>query len=703
MKERLTFMRFWSPITVASLFVCAGGALAGTPDLLNSVPLRFEASDASQQHWAARGQGFAVYFDGQSTVVRTGGKVVRLTLDGSNPEARLTGSVPSGAPTSYFSGHTFRSAKSFARLRRANVYPGIDMVFYGRGGSVEYDFELAPGADASAIKMRFEGADDVRINARREIELRLGGASLIQQPPAVYQRKDASQIVAVEAGYQLDTDGSIGMALGAYRREQPLVIDPTLLIQAYLAGSGGDGVVASARDAKGFLYLAGYTYSNDFPLVGDSFQVFNRANISGNADSSCWLMKLNPYATDPNQLIVYSTFFGGSLNQTLTAMTVDPASGIIYFTGSTDSADFPYANAYNSTATGTNINFFSVLDPAQGSNPSALLYSTLFGGTKTEATTGIAVSKGIAYISGYTLSDDFPVANGFQATRTAGFDAFLAVFDINQDAADSLVYSTYFGGTGEDIGRSVAVDSAGRVYLAGGTLSTDLPTTPFAYRPFYSGQGDGFLAVIDMTLNIAVYTTYVGGTGWDEIKKILIDPAGRVAIAGFTLSTDYPVTAGAAQLVPGGNGDAFLTILDVNTQNFTQALIYSTYYGGSGGEVAYDMRRDPSGRYVLAGYTLSQDLPLGVNQGANSINKTPWVGVNGMIAVIDPAVRGAAGIVSGSYISSNPDGYQIAYAVEVDPQGNIFVGGLTTGNIYAAGPPQQASTNTNGFLIAFHL
>jgi len=533
--------------------------------------------------------------------------------------------------------------------------------------------------------------------------LTLGAGTMIQQPPAVYQRKDANEIVAVEAGYHLNADGSVGVALGPYHREQALVIDPTILLQAYLAGSGGDGTVAAAFDSKGFLYLAGFTFSTDFPIVGDPYQVFNKANTSGNSDSTCWLMKLNPYSTDPNNLIVYSTFFGGSLNQVLTAMTVDPASGVIYFTGATDSADFPFMNAYSTNTNGNTTNFFSVLDPNQGSNSSALLYSTLFGGTGTEATTSIAYAKGIAYIAGYTLSDDFPVANGFQATRTAGFDAFLAVFDINTDAADSLMYSTYFGGTGEDTGRSIAVDTAGRVYLAGGTLSTDLPTTPLAYRPFYSGQGDGFLTVIDLNLNAAVYTTYVGGTGWDEIKKILIDPAGRVALTGFTLSNDYPVTIGAAQLRPGGNGDAFLTILDVNTQNFTQALIYSTYFGGSGGEVAYDMRRDTSGKYILAGYTLSMDLPLGTNSGANSFNPTAWVGVNGMVAVIDPSVRGSAGIVSGSYISSNPDGYQIAYAVEVDAQGNIFVSGLTTGNIFPISPPQPVNTNTNGFLIEFHL
>lgn len=720
-------MRLWSPSAVSCLFVCALGALAGTPasvtaseavpaavsaDLLKSVPLRFEPLDSSQTSWTARGQQFAIYLDAGSTVLRAGKKTLRLSMDGSNPDARMVGALPAGAPTNYFTGHKFRSAPAFGRLRREGVYPGIDMVFYGRGGNLEYDFELAPGSDPSAIRMRFEGADAVRINAKHEIELTLpGGGTVTQQPPAVYQRKDAHEIVAVESAYHLTKDGSVEVTVGSYHRDQALVIDPTLMIQAYLAGSGGDGTVAAARDNSGFLYLAGYTYSTDFPIVGEPYQIFNNANISGNDDSSCWLMKLNPYATDPNNLIVYSTYFGGSLNQVLTAMTVDPTSGVMYFTGTTDSADFPLANSFSSTATGNTMDFFAVLDPSQGSSSAGLLYSTYFGGSSTESPTSIAFFQGLAYIGGYTISTDFPVANGFQSAPAGGYDAFLAVFNINTDPADSLAYSTYFGGSGDDLGYSVVVDPSGRVYLGGGTLSTDLPTTTFAYRPFYSGQGDGFLAVIDMNLNEAVYATYVGGTGWDEVKKIVLDPTGLVALAGFTLSTDYPVTIGAAQLLQGGSGNAFLTILNVNTQIFTQALIYSTYYGGSGGEVAYDMNIDPTtGRYVLVGYTLSTDLPLGVNHGANSIDTSPYIGVNGMIAVIDPSVKGSAGIVSGSYISSNPDGYQIAYCVQVDAQGNIYVGGLTTGNIFPTGPPQPINpntgtvgTNTNGFLLSFHL
>ncbi len=199
-----------------------------------------------------------------------------------------------------------------------------------------------------------------------------------------------------------------------------------------------------------------------------------------------------------------------------------------------------------------------------------------------------------------------------------------------------------------------------------------------------------------------VYVTYFGGTGEDEIKKIIIDPKGLVALTGYTVSTDFPLTVTGAQLAQGGNGNAFLALLNVNTTNFTQALIYSTYYGGTGGEVAYDMRSDPTtGRYVLVGYTLSTDLPLGANGGANAFETTASLGVNGMVAIIDPTIAGSGGISSGSYIGSFPDGYQIAYAVEVDTQRHVYVTGMTTGNLFPNGPPQRTNSNTNGFLLGF--
>ncbi len=141
----------------------------------------------------------------------------------------------------------------------------------------------------------------------------MGGRAITQLPPVVYQRRESGEVVAVEAAYVIEENGTVGVTLGDYNRAAALVIDPVLSLQVYLAGGGGDAGLAAARDSQGFLYLGGYTYSPDFPLVGDSYQKLLLANASSTPNGACWLMKLNPFATNLNNLIVYSTFFGGTL------------------------------------------------------------------------------------------------------------------------------------------------------------------------------------------------------------------------------------------------------------------------------------------------------------------------------------------------------------------------------------------------------
>ncbi len=634
-------MRFFSPTAVAGLVVCASSALAAPApnsvapevarNLLASLPLRFEPRGTSGATWLVRGQGFAAYFDRTATILRAGGphsagKIIRLTLDGSNPDAQLEGTQKFTAGTNYFIGKDFHSVSNYARLRRVGVYEGIDMVFYGRGQNLEYDFEIGPGADPGKIRMRFDGVDAVRLNQKHEIELVVPGGSITQQPPTVYQRRESGEVIAVDAAYRIEEDGTVSVNLGAYDRSARLVIDPVISLQAYLGGSGG------RRQSRGGARFPGVSLPGRLHPIrptssaGRRFlplALIGRQCQAALPNGACWLDEAESLRARPQRhLIVYSTFFGGSLAQTLTAMTVDPATGIMYFVGTTNSPDFPLANAFSTTlsgitntcvtsATNYTTDFFSVLDPSQGSESSALLYSTFFGGTSVESPTAIAFSNGLAYITGYTESMDFPVVAGFQPNVAGGFDAFLSVFDITQSGTSTQIYSTYFGGSEDDLGRTVAVDSAGLVYIAGGSFSPDLPTTPFGFRPFDSGAGDGFLAQIDINANVALYVTYFGGTGSDEIKKILIDPTGLVAMTGYTVSTDFPLTLGGAQLQQGGNGNAFLALLNVTTTNFTQALKYSTYYGGTGGEVAYDMRRDPStGRYVLVGYHFVETICL---------------------------------------------------------------------------------------------
>jgi hypothetical protein len=675
-----------------NLLLAAGFAFAAPPaDLLKTAPLRFEPAGNPGYRWIARGAAYEVAFSDRATLLGAGERVLRLTLEGSNPRAAFEGAEKLPFLTNYFRGHDYRGAPTYARLKRPGVYPGIDIVYYGDGQNLEYDFELAPGADPSVVAMRFEGADTFRLNTRGDIVVGLGGGEITQRVPVVYQRTSSDEIVSVPASYRIAEDGAVRLALGEYNARRPLVIDPSVVLTAYMTGTGADATIGMAHDAQGFLYMVGYTFSTDFPLVGDPYNIFIRNN-----NRMVWIMKLDPRSAG-NGLVLYSTFFGGASNNDPKAMTVD-ANGVVYFTGLTDAFDFPTTSTgyVTSFGGGTNRIFITAFDPARSGSDS-ILYSTLFGGTKTEEPTGIAVANGKVYITGFTTSDDYPIGAAIQETRGGSYDAIVAVFDPAQSGAASLLFSTYLGSYGQDIARAIAVDSSGRIYVAGLTYSSDFFTTPGSYRPFYSGGGDGFLTRINLDTHRIDYSTLVGGSDADQVRKIVIQPNGRVALAGYTLSSDFPVTQNAVQPLPGGNGDAFLTVIDPAAPDFTRALIYSTYFGGSDGESAYDLRTDASGKYFLCGYTLSQDFPV-----RNALNPTSADGgVDGFVAVIDTAAQPFNSLLYSSYLTGA--GTQTAMGVDVASTGEVMVAGNSTGGIF--GPGEAAPvipSSTNVFLLVFH-
>ena len=328
-----------------------------------------------------------------------------------------------------------------------------------------------------------------------------------------------------------------------------------------------------------------------------------------------------------------------------------------------------------------------------------LVYSTFFAGTKTDEPTGIAFAGGKIYVTGFTTSDDYPVtANAYQATRPGGsFDGFVAELDPTQSGTASLISSTYLGGGGQDIPRAIAVAADGQAYVAGYTRSVDFPTTPNSFRPFYGGGGEAFLTRLDLAANTVTYSTFLGGSGQDQATKILVEPSGRVAITGFTLSDNFPVTSNALQSSQAGNGDAFLTILNPGAPDFTTALVYSTYLGGTDSDVAYDMRRDAVGKYYLCGYTLSLDFPT-----QNALNPTSFPGnsIDGFVSVIDPAAAPLKSLIYSSHITG--PGYQIAYGVDVDAQGNIYVTGTALGDVFGGmGAKSPENSNLNVFLLVF--
>ena len=668
------------------LFVCVGAFAAAPLKLLQTAPVQFEQSANSQ--WTARGLGYAFRFENTGTAMRLGDSTLRMTFENSNPSAPFVGLNHSAHPTNSFRGKTYQRIENYTRLRRSGVYPGIDLLYYSRNGELEYDFEIAPGADPSPIALSFEGADSVRLNDNGDLVLTLGSKELIERAPSVYQRRASGELVAIEGSYRIGDDHKVRFHLGEYDRSAQLVVDPSVVYVAFLAGSSGDVGISVGHDPLGYIYIGGYTYSGDFPLGGQSYS----PTAFGEAD--CFIIKIDPYATDPTLTIVYSTYFGGVTgNDYLTAMKVDQA-GIAYFTGNTNSNDFPTSGAaYSTSLTNLTHAFMTALDTTQDSIYGEI-YSTYFGGTTgSESGNGIFQLNGFIYITGFTNSTDLPTAGAFQGSLAGSDDAFVAKFDPTQQGTASLIFASYLGGGGQDWGRDIAADSNGLIYVTGFTFSSDMPYTPTAYES-YAGGGDAFLAVINPSQSVVTYCTAFGGSsGYDEAKKLLVDLDGKhVTIAGYTLSTDLPVTQNAYQSVmPAGSNldlsgnllgsNGFLAIFDLTAPAPLKGLQYGTYLGGFGGEVIYDLKRDTQGYYYVCGYTLSRNFPV-TNGAINTA--TAGGGLDGFVTVLNPAAKaGTSQLVYSSYVTS--PGTQTVYGVDIDIHGSVWITGLATGSIFPVG------------------
>ena len=666
------------------LFVGVCAFAAPSMQVLPQPPVRFEQhpGQKSAVQWSTQGLGYSLGFTADATMFRLGERTLALRLLGADPHAPFEATSPYSVPTQYFTAAYRGSVQSYRLLRRRQVYPGVDVVFYGTGENLEYDFEIAPGADPSRIRLRFDGADRLRMVLNGDLLVDLGSQTITQHVPVVYQVTAGGMRTPVHAEYQIDANRDVTLRLDRYDPSAPLVIDPVITFAVYLPGSKNTVGVAVGHDAQGYIYVAGNTSSADFLGTANAFFGVLRGT------QNTWLMKLNPFATSGDQVIVYSTYFGGGLVDSLKDMAVDGSTGLVYLTGSTTSTDLQVTSgALQSTLKGATNGFVAVFDPTQFGSAS-LVYATYLGGSAVDVPYGIATRNGKAYITGSTASGDFPVGNATLPAGQGGTDMFITEIDPRQSGSASMVASGYFGGSGLDYGTSVAVDAAGFVYAVGVTYSYNLPITAAPYQATAIAGGEAFLVKFALEMPLIIYSTYLGGSGTDGAKKVLIDPAGRVAIAGFTSSANFPITQNAYQSQLGGPNatsattptNAFLSILDL-TLPPAQSLVYSTFFGGSVDEVPYSLRLDAKGTYYLGGFTLSPDLPV----SQNAINPSSAKGgFDGFIALINPAAPPLNALLYSSYVTG--PGSQIVYGVDFDATGStIYSTGFSTGNIFPAG------------------
>jgi Beta-propeller repeat len=477
----------------------------------------------------------------------------------------------------------------------------------------------------------------------------------------------------IEGNYVLTGDNQVGFRVSAYDPQKALVIDPVLKYSTYLGGSGDDWgsvfnfIRAIAVDPQGNAYVIGTANSIDFPTTADAYQKQFAGGGGGFinpfgdafATGDVFVAKLNP----AGNALVYSTYLGGSADDYGEGIAVD-AAGNAYLAGMTDSTDFPTMNPIQKenagladmflaklNATGSTLVYSTylggsdsdgdpmiVLDPRghlyfeawtfstdiptanpfQSENAGAsdiwagklnaagntLIYSTYLGGSDFDICgSDIVVDPaGNNYLNGVACSTDFPTQNPIQPENAGGCDAFLTKLN---PAGNALVYSTYLGGSGDfEITSGTAVDAAGDVYVTGGTSSSDFPTVN-PIQAAYAGNVDAFVAKVNRNGTALVYSTYLGGTNFDFGRGIIVDAARNSYIVGGTVSTDFP-TANPFQAANAGDEDVFLIKLN-RTGN---ALVFSTYLGGSSWEAPSGIALGPSGDAYIQGTTASSDFPL---------------------------------------------------------------------------------------------
>jgi photosystem II stability/assembly factor-like uncharacterized protein len=501
----------------------------------SGMPLRFEraAADADAD-FIARGAGYALTLDRGdarlllASAAHAARAALTMRLVGASQAAEGRGRRMLPGLTNYLAGNNPRKwrtgVRSYAEVEYRSVYPGVDVVYYGTQRQLEFDFVVSPGTSHRAIALAFEGSTHLKIDRRGNLLVETSAGTLVQHAPVIYQDKSGRRRM-VRGGYVLRRDGAVGFDVGSYDPKLPLVIDPVLTYSTYLGGSREERVGGIAFDAQGNMYVGGETGAMDFP-------VSSPAKSHGRENWDTFVVKLNPAGDQ----FLYATYIGGSDFEMPKGLAVD-ASGNAYVSGQTYSYDFPTVNGIQSSRRGMSDGFVAKLD-ADGS----VVYSTYLGGSGEDGASGIAVDAlGRAYVTGSTISGDFPTVNALQpslggapAFRTtdgghtwAGIGSGLNASWVRAFAIDPLNPQTLYAGTAADgVFKST---NGGTTWTATGS---DVPPYP-VNSMLVDSTGAVFVAS-----DAGLFRSLDGGTSWAivplsmPVSALAIDPASQTLYAG---------------------------------------------------------------------------------------------------------------------------------------------------------------------------
>ncbi|HEV7475165.1 MAG TPA: SBBP repeat-containing protein [Pyrinomonadaceae bacterium] len=674
---------------------------------------------------------------------RDSGSVIRMRLEGATSTAQVSGDALLPGKSDYFIGNDpskwHQGVPQFARVQYRAVYPGVDLIYYGNQGQLEYDFRVAPGADPRQITLSFKGAtahvDSKGISGSGgDLILSTHDGEVRFQAPSIYQRSDSSgsDKKEIAGSFRQLAGNKIGFTIGSYDHSRELVIDPTLNYSTYLGGSGTESNVKIAVDSAGTIYVGGSTDSTDFPRVPNP----GTSSLTGTVN--IFISKINPASPGGTASLIYSAYFGGAGagSDTLAGIAVDQSASI-YIAGSTTSQNFPTtSNAFQQHLTGfpaTQHGFLSKISLGLNS-VYAPAYSSYLAGNGTDTVTGLAIDTNQnAYVTGTTSStnaasnaDGFPAnPNGFQtvsnypAPVTGDLQFFASKINTNGSGQLSMLYSTYFGGgypAGASVaGGGIAVDTAGNAVNMYITGTTNMPsgTGPNGEPgfPLFNAQQtclnqpgtgtcatttntDAFIAKINPNQpgSKPIYSTYLGGSGNDTGTAVAADSSGNAYVTGSTNSTNWVCTSCVSgfQLTYGGGAtDAFIAKTG-NIVGTVYPLNYFTYIGGAGDDIGQAIVVDSVQAAHIAGSTTSTAPGFPVT--INAIQANNAGGQDAFAASISTTLSGAT--AAGDLVtflggSATDQGTGVA----IDVFGNTYVAGTTDSANFPTKNPYQLALN----------
>lgn len=670
-----------------------------------NLPIAFEPNRGqtdAEVDFLARGSGYSFFTTSKGLVmsltkpVAKGGSeeapaqpesaVVTMDLVGSTPSASVAGSAKLPGKVNHLVGND-RSAwrtgiPTFGKVSYESVYPGVDLLYHGAKGALEYDFIVKPGADPGVISLAFGGTQSLKIADDGDLVLSTSAGDLRQTKPRLYQEGAAGRQEEVPGRFVLRPGNQVGFEVGAYDAARPLVIDPVLDYSTFLGGSANDFGWGIAVDRAGKTHLGGETSSAVFPRGNDAPPGVTKPPGRG---TDAFVLRMDA----EGDALEFVTFLGGSREDSGQDLALD-SSGNAYLTGSTNSINddpatvavevpFPTTAGAYDTACGTDglcdgsaDHFLVKLDPAGTS----VLYSTYLGGSGVEqhaagtpysGSAGIAVRGSTAYLHSNTFSADFPVtAKAFQASCAScaeGIgDGYLALIDTSQSGAAGLVYSTYVGGDGDEQSKGVALDGGGKAYLTGITVALAVDengeptgTNSFpvkaAYQPTYrGGYSDAYLTKVDPFAKTAPktlkYSTFLGGGGLEEGWGVAVRN-NQAYVTGYTTSGPdpspafanpndpapdpvpyFPTTAGAYDTTYAGRASTSsgsTLFLDGDAFVFVMnsagtGPVWSTFVGGPSAEYGQGIALDSSGQVYITGWTTCRNQD---NRATAGVNEAP--------------------------------------------------------------------------------